>query len=330
MTIRSILYALLLLPMVVLAVFSCSEDRVTDIGLTNLKQITDLVKVDDIGRTAFPRIWIDTVSRLEQYAKVADAMAPINPLDYWIETVAYGCTVTIVDSCAPDEFNEADSCAEIALETGARAKTYIVNILDTIVCRYNIVARSDSSITVKTVKYKEIQTALAAKLEKNETSYGGWRIFAIGRQRHGFGYTQSSFPAIDSIVLQSRSRDEVRVVHYPNQRIRYTAMSNLPTLYAGEPLRVTAYTRARFSNPPIEDAYIHYSGNGIMYHEWMGGDVSTNPDRQVFEWDIYESSGQPTASYSQIAVELLQRASLRDDGANQFANMIWAFTYRME
>lgn len=330
MKIRPFLYTLFPMSLIVVAVFSCSEDRATDYDLSNLKQITNLVKIDAIGRTAFPRVWIDTVSRLEQYAKATDVMAPINPLDYWVETVTYGCTVTIVDSCAPDDFNDADSCAEIALETGARAKTYIVNILDTIVCKYNIVARSDSSITVKTVKYKETQVALAAKLEKNETQYGGWRIFAIGRQRHGVGYTQGSFPAIDSIVLQSRSRDEVRVVHYPNQRIRYTTMSNLPTLYAGEPLRVTAYTRARFSNPPIEDAYVHYSGNGTMYHEWMGGDISSDPSRQIFEWDIYESSGQATAAYSQIAVELLQRSSLRDDGANQFANLIWAFTYRME
>ncbi len=330
MKLRPYLYSLLLLPLVVVAVFSCSEDRATDIDLTNLKQITDLVKIDVVGRTAFPRVWIDTVSRLEQYSKPTGAMSPINPLDYWVETVAYGCTVTIVDSCAPDEFNEADSCAEIELETGARAKTYIVNILDTLVCDYNIVERSDSSITVKTIKYKEVQTALAAKLEKNETKYGGWRIFAIGRQRHGFGYSLGSFPAIDSIVLESRAREEIRVVHYPNQRIRYTAMSNLPSFYAGEALRVTAYTRARFSNPPIEDAYIHYSGNGTMYHEWMGGDISADPDRQIFEWDIYESSGQTIGNYSQIAVELLQGTSLRDTGANQFANMIWAFTYRME
>lgn len=330
MKLRPFIYALLVLPALLLAVHSCSEDRATDYDLSNLKQITDLIKADAIGRTAYPCIWFDTVSRLEQYAKPAGAFAAINPLDFWVETVAYGCTVTIADSCAPDEFNDADSCAEIALESGVRARTYIVNILDTIVCKYNIVERRDSSITVKTIKYKEIQTALAAKLEKNETQYGGWRIFAIGRQRHGFGYSLSSFPAIDSIVLQSRARDEVRVVHYPDRPIKYIILSKVPTLYAGEPLRITAYTRSRFSNPPIEDAYLHYANNGTVYHEWMGGDISTDTRYQIFEWDIYESSGQTIGSYSQVAVELLQGGSLRDTGANQFANMIWAISYRME
>ncbi len=74
MKLRPYLYSLLLLPLVVVAVFSCSEDRATDIDLTNLKQITDLVKIDAVGRTAFPRVWIDTVSRLEQYSKVTDVM----------------------------------------------------------------------------------------------------------------------------------------------------------------------------------------------------------------------------------------------------------------
>ncbi|MGB5105252.1 MAG: hypothetical protein WBP29_07295 [Candidatus Zixiibacteriota bacterium] len=330
MRLKRFLYCLVLVPLVIAAVNSCSEDRGTDYDRTNLKQITDLVTISDVGRTAFPRIWFDTVSRLAQYAKTTAAMDEISPLDFWVDIVSYGCTVTIIDSCAPDEFNEGDSCSEIALENGVRARAYVVHIQDTIVCNYNIVNRSDSSVTTKNVKYKEIQTAVAAKLEKNETQYGGWRIFAIGRQRHGVGFTLASFPQIDSIVLESRARDEVRRAYYPERSISYTALRNIPTLYTGEPLRITAYTRPYFSNPPINDAYVHYADGDRVHHEWMGGDISSDVRFQIFEWDINESSGLTTGLYSQITVELFQGLSLRDTRQTQFANLLWAMTYRME
>ncbi len=330
MKLRRLAYLLILLPLLFAAIHSCSENRSTDYDLSNLKQITDLVKVDVVGTTAFPRVWFDTVNRFDDYAKATAGLASINPLDYWVETTAYGCIVTIVDSCAPDEFNEGDSCRDIALGTGIRAQAYVVSILDTIVCNYNIVDRSDSTITVKSVKFKEVQTAVAAKLEKNETQYRGWRIYAIGRQRQGFGFNLASFPVVDSIVLQSRSRDEVRATYFPTQPIQYVALSEALTLYGGEPLRITAYTRARFSNPPITDAYVHYSINGTFYHEWMGEDYSSDERFQIYEWDISESSGQQTGTYSQITVELFQRSTLRDTNPNSFANMLWAMTYRME
>ena len=330
MRLNRFLYCLVLIPLLVAGVHSCSENRGTDYDRTNLKQITDLVKISDIGHTAFPRVWFDTVSRLEQYAKATAPSAAINPLDFWVDIVSYGCTVTIIDSCAPDEFNQGDSCKEIALETGVRARAYVVNILDSVVCKYNIVNRSDSAVTVKNVKYKEIQTAVAAKLEKNETEYGGWRIFAIGRQRQGFGFTLGSFPVIDSIVLESRARDEVRKAYYPGLPIQYTALGKIPTLYPGEPLRITAYTRPRFGNPPINDAYVHYADGDRFVHEWMGTDMSNDERFQIYEWDISESSGLTTGLYSQIAVELFQGLSLRDTNQNQFANLLWAMTYRME
>lgn len=324
------LYLLLLIPIVVFHLQSCSEDRGTDLNLTDLAKVQDMLLHDATVKTAFPRVWIDTTSRFDNYAKQAEAFAPVNPLDYWVDVVAYGCTISIVDSCAPDEFNEGDSCNEIQLGTGIRAKTYIANILDTIVCKYNIVERSDSSITTKTVKYKETQTAIVARLDKFDSMYGGFRLYAIGRQRFGVGYSSTGFPVVDSIVVQSRARDEMRRSYFPVQRIRYMNSSEMLSLYPGEPIRVTVYTRARFENPPITDAYVHFSNDGVWLHEWMGTDVSTVEGKQIFEWDLTESSGGVVGTFSQIAVELFQEQSLRSDIANQFANMIWAMTYRIE
>ncbi len=320
---------ILILTISVIAVLSCNDDRVTDQELSDGYQITQFINNEPAGIAAFPLVWIDSISRAEQYAKLT-GQADINPLDYWVEVLNFGRSITIADSCARDEFNEGqDSCDVIQLVTGARARTRITLILDSIVCRYHIVDRLDSSVTTKDVKYKEAQYALCAKLDNNNTAYRGWRLYGIGRHRYGVGYTQSAFPAIDSIVLASRANPNQRLVGYPTQRIRYVALSQLPTFYAGEPLRITAYTRARFSTP-IREAYLHYNVNGTIRHEWMGPDISTDELRQIFEIDIDESSGQQSGLYAKIAVELFQEHSLRDESPSAFSNLIWGFTYRLE
>lgn len=310
--------------------FACSEKRSTDLDLTDLSQITSYINNDVTGVSAYPLVWIDTVSRADRYSKPMAAVA-ISPLDFWVELLHSGRSIEIADSCARDEFNEgADSCDLIQLDSGARARTRIARILDSLVCRYHIVDRSDSSVTTKDVKYKEIQYALMAKLDNNQAAYRGWRMYAVGRHRHGLGYTANTFPVVDSVVLESRARAEQRVVSYPTQRIRYVSLVNIPTFYPGEPLRLTAFTRARFGNPPIQDAYAHINVNGTILHDWMGPDVSTDEGKQIFEFDFDESSGLAPGLYAQVTVELFQEQTLREEAPNAFANMIWGITYRVE
>lgn len=323
-----IILALVLIPVLAVVIGSC-DDRVTDEQLTADYYIRDFLRNDPQAKSAYPGIWLDTASRADQYGKrfAADA---IDPLDYWIEVVAAGCTVIVADSCAPDEFNEDDPCGEIRLDTGARAIVKIAQIRDSIVCRYHIVNRADSSITIKNVKYKENQYALMAKLDNNQATYRGWRLYALGRQRHGAGYNLQSFPAIDSIVVRSLERSDKRIVARPGLPIAYRPVAQAVEFYPDELLRVTAYTRPRFSNDPITDAYLHYSDGNRTIREWMGDDISLDPGRQVFEYDFYESSGRGSGKFGQVAIELFQEPSLRSELPAGFANMIWTISYKLE
>lgn len=75
---------------------------------------------------------------------------------------------------------------------------------------------------------------------------------------------------------------------------------------------------------------MHYSVNGQMTHEWMGGDISNDPERQIYSWDISESSKSASGTFSQIVVELFQERSLRDSNPQAFNNLLWAITYKIE
>lgn len=323
-----ILLAFVLVPFAIAVLGSCG-DRVTDEQLTADYYIRDFLRNDPQAKTAYPGIWIDTVSRADQYGK-RFATNAIDPLDYWVEVIAAGCTVMVIDSCAPDEFNEDDPCGEIRLDTGARAIVKIAQLLDTIVCRYHIVNRADSVVTVKNVKYKENHYALMAKLDNNQATYRGWRLYAIGRQRHGFGYTAQSFPVVDSIVLKSLERSDKRIVSRPGLPINYRPVAQAVEFFPGELLRVTAYTRPRFSNDPITDAYAHYTNGSAINRDWMGDDISLDPGRQIFEYDFYESSGRGSGKFGQVAIELFQEPSLRSELPADFANLIWTISYKLE
>lgn len=238
-------------------IHSCSDDRVSDRELTKEYQITEFLTKDVIGKTVFPLVWFDTTSRATQYG-IATGAGPnvtINPLDYWVEVIRTGRNIAIRDTCVPDEFTQGGDCIETLLDNGARADAEIGQLQDTIFVRYHIVERSDSTVYIKEVRFLETQLALMARLDNFQAAYRGWRLYGVGRQRHGFGFAATqNFPRIDSIVVESRARQEIRFAAYPDRQATYTWTGRLMVLYDGEPLTVTAYTRPRFNNPPITDA----------------------------------------------------------------------------
>ncbi len=334
---------------VIVTLISCSEDRVTDPNLTKVSRIASYISEDPVGKHALPVIWFDTTSKADIYGKriakpIAEAQTPINPLDYWIgvSRVGRGITLRDPDTCQleitinemiGDSVIDADTvvnCDRILLSNGSRADSEIALLNDTVVCTYYIVDRSDSTVYTKDITYRESKTALISRLDSGISSYDGWRLYAIGRQRFQTGVVPNRFPAIDSIMVQSLDRPSRIFVAYPDKSIRYDWTGDLLKLQPGELLAVTVFSRARFGNPPIRDAYVHYKKNGEFVHEWMGNDVSVNPDVQKHTWQIIEASGGLSNEFSQITLELFQGDALRDSSPSEFKALLWAISYQLE
>ncbi len=316
---------------------TCSNKRVTDRELTKVGAISDYINQDQVAMEALPLIWFDTTSRASRYGdkiagKLSDAQTSINPLDYWIEVTKAGRGIDLrpSDTCQFDEMTQQMNCNQITLSNGLMADAEIAQMHDTIGCTYYIVNRSDSTIYTKAVEYRVTSTALMAQTDRVSALYKGWRLYAIGRQSHGTGITPNRFPAIDSIVVQSLDRNEVRFVDHPDAAARYDDTRDLLRLNPGELLEVSVYSRPRFGNPPISDAYVDHEVAGVFTHEWMGGSISGSSENQLHSWDIRENSGGATNHYSQITVELFQGDALRDSSPGVFSVLTWAITYRLE
>lgn len=322
---------------VALLTLTCSEKRVNDENLTKISVISDYIVNDPVGQQALPLVWFDTTSRADIYGTgaakpISEARTPINPLDYWVEVSRTAREIVLrnPDTCQVDEMTNQPECDEILLSNGARADAEIALLQDTVVCRYYIVDRSDSTVYTKDATYRETNTALIARLDAGSPSFDGWRLYAVGRQRFANAITANRFPAIDSIVIESVDRPAERFAAYPDQNISYDWTGDVLQLRPGELLEVSVYSRSRFGNAPIEDAWLHYESAGVITKEWMGNDISGNPDVQLHQWQIAESSGGQSNEFSQIAVALFQGDAFRDSNPNSFSHLLWAITYQLE
>lgn len=305
---------------------SCAEDSSKEVRSDNT-EIARLLTDDADALAMLPRIWFDTSyhSLEESAGKPGTTLDYVNPSDFRVEILSFRRGFVINDSCAPDTLISSDPCGDVLLETGARAPAKIVQLRDTIDCRYHLLVQDgDSSYTVSkdSVRFLGMSWVLVAQLGISEAHYNGWDVYGIGRQRQAENYL-GSLPHLDSVRVNCNSGT---YMYYPRQGIDYEPLVMLPEIERGESFSISLYTQKRTSSGEFfYDAYVHKREDRIFQHQRVGIDIGAN-----YSFRITETSGSSTSTYSQIGIELLPFKTLRDDSPAAFGSYLFAFTYRVK
>lgn len=315
MRIAKTLMLLLLPALLLLACSDKSEDEIR----SDKTEIARLLTDDPDAQDMFPKIWIDTTVHGLGLDSIA-ALGVINPEDYYVEVTRHGRGFVFRDSCAADSLTNNDPCETAPLEGTLRLPAKIVEIMDTIECKYHVISAIDHQVAVsKTVKLIGKTTILTALLGIDETHYNGWDVYAIARQRQAENYV-GQVPYVDSIIVRLRSGN---YSYYPRKSLDFVPLVDLPEIGAGERFTITVYTKSRSSGSEnFFELYLHQREGDTFLHEWKafgsGG---------IFNFQVTENSGASSGEYRQIAVELFPQASLRDDSPTAFGTYLQAITY---
>jgi hypothetical protein len=285
-------------------------------------EIARLLTDDSEARSIFPSVSIDTTDHISLYADGSSALGTINPEDYSVELISHKRGFVFRDSCGIDTLDPSNPCGEIELETGGRALAKIVQIHDTVECRYHIIDKLTHEVAVtKDVTLIGIQWALVAQMGLDLERYAGWAIYGIGRQRQANNYV-GQVPPVDSIVLRARSGD---YTYYPRDRVSYQPAVLAPEIRRDERFYIYVYTRPRASGETFFEAYVHTYQDDALIHEFAGFSSAGR-----FSFEVRENSGIAGGSYPQVVIELFPQYTLRDDSPGAFGTYIQSITYKLQ
>jgi len=310
----------LLLPLLLFA--GCSDNGGGNEIRSDKTEIARLITDDPSAQAMLPKIWIDTTA----HAVLPDsgsALGVINPEDYSVQVLSYTRNFVFLDSCAADTLTGGDPCATAPLEGTLRLPAKIVEIDDTIICRYHVVSATTHQVAVsKDVKLAGKTWVLAALQGANSSHYAGWAIYAIARQRQAENYV-NQVPIVDSFIVRLHDGD---FVYRPTKPLDYVPIVEIPQISAGEHFTVTVFTSARSSTSPnFFELYVHQWVGDVVQHEWKAFGSAGR-----FNFDVTEKSGASSGSLRQVAFELFPQTSLRDDSPTAFGTYLQAVTYRVK
>ncbi len=299
----------------------CS-DKSEDPIRSDRTEIARLITDDADSRAMFPKVWIDTTTRAV-LPDSSTALDVINPENYSVELIDHARGFVFRDSCAADTLFGDDPCASAPLEGSLRAQAMIVEIHDTITCRYHVISATDHEVAVsKEVRLVGKTWVLAALLGLDGSSYSGWDIYAIARQRQAENYV-GQVPYVDSIILRPQAGD---FVYRPRKNLDYMAVVNMPQISAGERFTVTVFTQARSANDDdFFELYVHQREDELFLHDWRAFGASGR-----FSFEVTEKSGAKEGEFRQFVFELFPFTSLRDDSPTAFGTYLQAITYRLK
>ncbi len=311
---------LILLVLTLLAA-SCS-DKSEEPFRSDKSEIARLITDDADSKAMFPQVWIDTTTRAV-LPDSSTALDVINPEDYSVELLDHARGFVFRDSCTADTLIGGAPCASAPLEGSLRAQAMIVEIHDTITCRYHVISALNHEVAVsKNVTMIGKTWVLAALLGLEGSSYSGWDIYAIARQRQAENYV-GQVPYVDSIVLRPRDGN---FVYRPRKNLEYLPNVDMPQISAGESFTVTIFTQARSSNDDnFFEVYLHQREGDLFLHERKGFGAGGR-----FNFQVTEKSGAKAGEFGQFVFELFPFTSLRDDSPIAFGTYLQAIAYRVK
>ncbi|MFH2055670.1 MAG: hypothetical protein ABIJ61_06915 [bacterium] len=315
MRIAGLLVALVSASLLLSSCSDKSEDEIRSDKTEIARLLTDNADAQDM----FPQVWIDTTARAV-LPEGSSALGVINPEDYSVEFVDHARAFVFRDSCAADTLTGSNPCATAPLEGTLRLPAKIVEIHDTINCRYHVVSAADHQVAVtKDVKLIGKTYVLTALLGIDDAHYNGWDVYAVARQRQAENYV-GQVPLVDSIILRLHAGD---FVYRPREALDYVPLVDLPEIGAGERFTVTVFTKARSGGGDnFFELYVQQREDDTFLHEWKAFGSGGN-----FNFEVTEKSGASSGKYRQIVIELFPFTSLRDDNPSAFGTYLQAITY---